>query len=171
MHLNTLKTVVGFCREFVEKHTPLKRRCAALADIYNYLDIAGLYATSGQPSEAQFQLIHDAGYQTVINLAPNSILENAVVNEREILARLGMEYIHIPVNFQQPGNKKYQAFVSTLEQNSDKKIWVHCAANMRVSAFTYRYRRSVLGVDDGIAKADLRKIWEPIGVWKKFIQR
>jgi len=91
-----------------------------LLDIYNYLDIDGLYATSGQPSEAQFQLIRNAGYQTVINLAPNSVFENAVVNEREILTKLGMEYIHIPVDFKRPGKKKYQAFVSTLQQNADK---------------------------------------------------
>ncbi len=171
MHTNTLKTVVGFCREFIQKHSRLNRRSTSLADIYNYLNIAGLYPTSGQPSEAQFQLIRAAGYQTVINLAPNSILENAVVNEREILAKLGIEYIHIPVDFKRPGEKKYQTFVSTLEQYADKKIWVHCAANMRVSAFTYRYRCTVLGVDSAVARADLQKIWQPIGVWKQFIQR
>lgn len=171
MHSSTLKTISGFCREFIEKHTPFKRHSTSVTDIYNYLNIEGLYATSGQPSEAQFQLIRDADYQTVINLAPNSVFENAVVNEREVLTKLGMAYIHISVDFKRPSEKKFQAFVEALQQNEHKKVWVHCAANMRVSAFTYQYRRTLLEVNDEIAKADLQKIWQPVGVWKNFIHR
>lgn len=142
-----------------------------MSDVYNYLDIDGLFATSGQPSETQFKLIHDTGYETVINLAPNSVLENAVVNEREILSGLGIEYIHIPVDFKNPTSSDFDRFVNSLRDNEDRKVWVHCAANMRVSAFTFRYRRSILGEDEKAAEDDLRKIWDPVGVWKEFINR
>ena len=50
------------------------------------------------------------------------------------------------------------------------QLWVHCAANMRLSAFMYRYRVCVLGVDKRVARSDLNKIWEPFGVWKKFVE-
>lgn len=171
MHKNTLKTTIGFCKAFIQRRTASGQPSSVLADIYNYLDIPTLFATSGQPSEAQFQLMQQAGYDTVINLAPNSVLENAVVNERAVLTRLGMKYIHLPVNFQKPTDADFADFVRSLEENADRKVWVHCAANMRVSAFTYRYRRSVLGVDAAVAKADMQKIWEPIGVWKRFVER
>lgn len=38
----------------------------------------------------------------------------------------------------------------------DDKVWVHCAANMRVSAFIYRYRCTVLGEDRDTAARDLQ---------------
>ena len=40
-----------------------------LDDKYNYLKLSESIATSGQPSEAQFAEIAQAGYQLVINLA------------------------------------------------------------------------------------------------------
>lgn len=168
-HLNTMRTVAGFFRAFLGRRLPFLAHSDRLTDIYNYLPIANLYATSGQPSEAQFQLIKDAGYDTVINLAPTSVLENSVIEEAALLSQLGMNYVHIPVDFKNPTEEDFQSFVESLG-NSDK-VWVHCAANMRVSAFTYRYRTTVLGDDKAEAAADLSKIWQPMGVWSDFIER
>ena len=168
-HSNTARTLFGFVRSVLGRWFPSLSRNERLDDIYNYLGIEGLYATSGQPSESQFQLIHDAGYEVVINLAPTSVLENSVVAEKSILQNLGIEYIHIPVDFKNPTDDDFQSFISSLEV--PKKVWVHCAANMRVSAFTYRYRTKILGQGESEAMADLQKIWDPIGVWSEFIQR
>jgi hypothetical protein len=62
-------------------------------------------------------------------------------------------------------------FVEAMQQaeHTNQKVWLHCAANMRVSAFVYCYRCAVLKQDPKLAKKDLSKMWEPIGVWKKFI--
>ena len=67
---NTLKTVIGFLRSIIERRVPMMSRNASLDEIYNYLSIDNLFATSGQPSEEQFGLIRNAGYETVVNLAP-----------------------------------------------------------------------------------------------------
>jgi hypothetical protein len=40
---------------------------------------------------------------------------------------------------------------------------------MRVAAFVYKYRREVLGDDSEAALSDMRRIWEPVGVWKAFV--
>jgi protein tyrosine phosphatase (PTP) superfamily phosphohydrolase (DUF442 family) len=170
MNVNTIRTAIGFFRSFVERRIPLSRKKSSVEDIYNYVHIENLFSTSGQPSETEFGLIRDAGYKVVINLAPTSVLENAVVNEREILSDLGIKYVHIPVDFKNPTEADFEKFVSNLRENSEQKVWVHCAANMRVSAFTYRYRRSVLKVDERTAEVDLHKIWDPIGAWKGFIK-
>ena len=166
---NTARTLFGFVRSVLARWFPSLSSNERLDDIYNYLAIEGVYATSGQPSESQFQLIRDAGYEVVINLAPTSVLENSVVEERSILQDLGIEYVHIPVDFKNPTEEDFQSFQSSLD--GDKKVWVHCAANMRVSAFTYRYRTKILGQNESEAVEDLQKIWDPIGVWSEFIQR
>lgn len=171
MASSTLKTLRGFVRSVLERHTPLQPVGDSIVDIYNYVKIDERIATSGQPNERQFHLIREAGYGAVINLAPSSVLENSVAEEGAILENLGIEYVHIPIDFMNPTEDDFTKFVHSLDEFSDKKVWVHCAANARVSAFVYRYRCSVLGDAAADAGADLRKIWEPFGVWKKFIAR
>lgn len=168
-YVNTLRTLLGALRSGFARFLPFLTRSENLADIFNFLHIENVYATSGQPGEAQFDLIKEAGYKTVVNLAPISLLENSVVDEEQILRTLGLEYIHIPVDFLNPTEENFQQFVASIENRED--VWVHCAANMRVSAFTYRYRTQLLEEDDALAKADLQKIWEPFGVWSEFISR
>lgn len=170
MALNTLKTTLGFLREAISRYTPFKRRSSSIQDIYNYLPIDNLFPTSGQPDEDQLKLIGQAGYTSVINLAPTSVLENSIIDEQRILNDLGINYIHQPVDFKNPTEKDFNRFIETLQQLGDQKVWVHCAANMRVSAFTYRYRTEILKHDKATAKKDLEKIWQPFGAWKHFIK-
>ena len=86
-----------------------------------------------------------------------------------ILEEQGVEYIHIPVDFENPTDHDYEHFVQYMSANSETPLWVHCVANMRVSAFMYRYRTSELGEEEGNARSDMNKIWEPFGVWRKFV--
>jgi hypothetical protein len=51
----------------------------------------------------------------------------------------------------------------------DAPVHVHCIVNARVSAFLYRYRRDVLGIDAVTARDALEMIWHPGGVWAEFI--
>lgn len=169
-HASTVKTLLGFFTALAARAFPMLARHQHLQDIYNYLPIPDLYATSGQPDEAQIRLIADAGYHAVINLAPTSRLENSLAEEAEIVESLGMQYIHLPVDFKNPTTADFDQFVRHLETQTDHPVWVHCAANMRVSAFTYRYRTEILGHDVEEAQRDLQQIWEPVGVWADFIR-
>lgn len=140
-----------------------------LENIYNYLKISDKIATAGQPSVEQFSHIKEAGYQVVINLALKDS-SNALSNEKEIVETQGMQYIHIPVIWENPREDKLQEFIEVMKTNVDQKIFVHCAANKRVSAFMYLYRRFQEGIDDEVAKKDLHQIWIPNEVWQQFIQ-
>ena len=168
--LNTIKTVIGFIGASIEKYTPLKFSGDSIEGIYNYHPITENIATSGQPTEAQFNAIKMAGYKTIINLAPVSVLENSLRTERELLNELGLKYIHIPVDFKNPTSNDFGKFCDALTPRRDQKVWVHCAANMRVSAFIYRYRSVVLDEPEHSIKSDLEKIWTPVGVWNAFIR-
>ena len=140
-----------------------------LENIYNYLKISDKIATAGQPSVEQFSYIKEAGYQVVINLALKDS-SNALRNEKEIVEIEGMQYIHIPVIWENPTEDKLKEFIQVMKINLDKKVFVHCAANKRVSAFVYLYRCSQEGVNEEIAKKDLHQIWVPNEIWQQFIQ-
>jgi uncharacterized protein (TIGR01244 family) len=124
--------------------------------------------TSGQPTEADFTAIRDAGFVTVVNLAlPTS--DHALPNEGSIVTALGMTYIHLPIKFDSPQKEDFEKFRAIMNTFSKKPIYVHCAANMRVSAFVYLHRILDLGVSPEAALNDLEAIWSPDTVWSTFI--
>jgi uncharacterized protein (TIGR01244 family) len=138
--------------------------------IYNWRRLDDRVTTSGQPTEPQLADIQALGVRHVINLGLHSH-EKALPDEAASVGRLGMTYIHIPVDFQNPTDGDFAQFCAALEQLRDVPVHVHCIANYRVSAFFYRYRRDVLGADEAAARADMEEIWRPEGVWAAFIAR
>ncbi len=139
-----------------------------IEDIYNFLKLSDSIATAGQPTAAQFLAIKDSGYQLVVNLAlPESL--NALLNEQAIVEAQGIEYVHIPVIWDNPTLEDIKNFFTVMETNADKNVFVHCAANMRVSAFMYLYRLIHEQISEKEAKTDLHQIWVPNENWQKFI--
>ena len=110
------------------------------------------------------------GVRHIINLGLHTH-EKALPNEAASVSRLGMTYIHIPVDFQNPTDQDFETFCSVMEQLKDVPVHVHCIANARVSAFFYRYRRDVVGMDEALARADMEEVWRPKGVWAEFVKR
>jgi hypothetical protein len=76
---------------------------------------------------------------------------------------------HVEIDFEAdwPGLEQFR---SVMEQLKDVPVHVHCIANCRVSAFFYRYRRDVLGMDEQQACAAMVAIWHPKGVWADFVR-
>jgi len=167
MDWNTIKTALGFLGTMARKYTSFDLSGDDTTSIYNHLQITEGLHTSGQPTAKQFVAIKSAGFLRVINLAPAGA-ENALPDEATTLSELEMDYIHIPVDFQNPTLKDFEQFCAAMEAAGEEPIWAHCAANMRVSAFVYKYRRDVLGDDESDARKDMNVIWEPFGVWKEF---
>ncbi|MDJ0735762.1 MAG: protein tyrosine phosphatase family protein [Nostocaceae cyanobacterium] len=140
-----------------------------LENIYNFLQLSDKIATSGQPSKEEFSQIKQAKYQVVINLAlPDS--PDALADEKQIVESQGMEYIHIPVVWENPTMENVKTFFQAMEARVDKRIFIHCAANRRVAVFMYLYCRLYQGVSEEEAKKSLEQIWVPNTTWQKFIQ-
>ena len=132
--------------------TPLK-------DIIAYVPVDERLATSGQPTVAQFKDIAAAGFQTVINLGlPTST--GALSDEKATVEANGMDYVSIPVPFEAPTREHYFRFEAELRPRRDRRVWVHCAMNYRVSSFLAVYRRD--------AFASVVKVWEPDLVWARW---
>jgi len=138
--------------------------------IYNWRRLDDRITTSGQPTESQLAEIHALGVRHVINLGLHSH-EKALPDEAASVSRLGMAYIHIPVDFQNPTDRDFDQFCSVMKQLEEAPLHVHCIANYRVSAFFYRYRRDVLGMNETEARADMEEVWKPEGVWAAFVGR
>ncbi|MBD1873139.1 protein tyrosine phosphatase family protein [Nodosilinea sp. FACHB-131] len=142
----------------------------ALQAIRNYLVLSPTLGTAGQPTAEQFKAVAEAGYTVVVNLAL-STSDNAIPNEAEVVKSLGMTYFHIPVVWEAPTPVDLAIFFKVMERNRDVKVLVHCALNMRVSAFVYLYRVLRLGIDPAVAIADLHRIWQPNPTWQTFIDQ
>jgi protein tyrosine phosphatase (PTP) superfamily phosphohydrolase (DUF442 family) len=137
--------------------------------ILNYLPISETIGTAGQPTKAQFATIRAAGYEAVVNLAmPDS--SNALPDERELVAEQGMDYVHIPVVWDAPSMADLERFFAVMEGYRDRKVFVHCVVNMRVSVFILLYRVLRQGVPLGEARGAMLKIWEPNEVWQSFME-
>jgi protein tyrosine phosphatase (PTP) superfamily phosphohydrolase (DUF442 family) len=140
-----------------------------LSEIHNFLQISDNLATAGRPTEDQLAMLQEAGYQLVINLAlPKQ--PNALPNEDEIVADLGMEYINIPVVFNNPTAGELDQMMDALDAHAGQKCFVHCIANYRVSSFILLYRVLRLGVPQVEAEKQLHQIWQPDEVWANFIK-
>ena len=138
--------------------------------IYNWRRLDDRITTSGQPTEPQLAEIHALGVRHIVNLGLHTS-EKALPDEAVSVGRLGMTYIHIPVDFQNPTDQDFEQFCSVMKRLNDVPIHVHCIANYRVSAFCYRYRRDVLGMDETQARSEMEAIWHPEGVWAAFVDR
>ena len=136
-------------------------------DLCNFLSL-GRIGTAGQPTEEQFAAVKAAGYRVVVNLAlPTST--NALPDEAERVAALGITYVHIPVIWESPTLQDLEEFFAVMERYREEKVFVHCALNMRVSAFFFLYRVIRLGVPQDEAREALLQIWQPDDVWSRFI--
>ena len=139
-----------------------------LTAITNYLSISDRIGTAGQPAREQFADIQAAGYQVVINLAVSASTQ-ALPDERELVAGLGMDYVHIPVVWASPQPGDLDQFFAAMDRYQEHKVFVHCAMNMRVSAFVYLYRVIRQAEPPDAAWGDVLRIWEPDAVWRRFI--
>jgi hypothetical protein len=74
------------------------------------------------------------------------------------------------VKWEQPKLHHLVPFFGTLKAFEGCKIWVHCAKNMRVSAFIYLYQRLCLAEREEVAVYPMQKVWVPNEVWQTFIQ-
>jgi protein tyrosine phosphatase (PTP) superfamily phosphohydrolase (DUF442 family) len=139
-----------------------------LESIRDFLRLNENLATSGMPGPDHFAAMRRAGFEAVINLAmPTS--DHALPNEGELVSAQGMTYVHIPVKFESPTRADFERFVRVMKAFETQRVFVHCAANMRVSAFVFLLRLHGGAVDRAQAERDLKAVWEPDGIWLELI--
>ena len=141
----------------------------ALQGIYNYRRLTDLIATAGQPSEEELAAVAHAGFEVVVNLALHDA-EYSLPDECRTVESLGLRYIHIPVVWERPLRADLERFFDVMNELTGKHIFVHCAANKRVSVFMALYRQRRQGWSADAVMPDVLAIWEPDDVWRRFLK-
>ena len=139
-----------------------------LNEVRAFLQLSEQIGTAGQPTVAQFAQIQAAGYDLVINLARVDS-PGAIADEATTIAQHNMQYIHIPVGWETPTLENLQQFFEVMDAHPDHKIFIHCAANKRVSVFMYLDRILRQGWSVEAACQDLHRVWHPNPCWQQFI--
>lgn len=133
-----------------------------------FLLLSERIGTAGQPDEDQFAAIRQAGYEVVINLRP---LDACLFEERMLVEKEGMAYFAIPIAWEAPTAGDIAQFFAMMRANRDRRVFVHCALNMRVSACMYLYRVVEEQMEPVQAAIDLHRIWKPNPTWQALIDR
>lgn len=141
-----------------------------MKDIYNYQFLNEKLSSSGMPTAEQMKEVAGAGVQVVINLALTTS-QGALPNEDSVVKSLGMKYVHIPVEWNNPTKQNLDDFFSTMDEHKEDKVLVHCQANYRASSFVMLYRVLKLGWKKEDAIPVMEKMWNPedFPIWQQFI--
>ncbi len=95
--------------------------------------------------------------------------KSSIDSEDRVVKSLGMDYLHIPVDFDRPMPADFEDFAAVMNRDQDMRTLLHCQINLRASAFSFLYRVIYAGVPMRAAKSDLDAIWQPDKTWYRFI--
>lgn len=146
----------------------------SVSEIYNFIQIDPAIGTAGQPTEDQFRDLAAAGYEAVVNLAPDG-LDTSLPDEAGLVRSLGMDYHHLPVPWTAPHRDQLAQFETLMEGLAGRRVLIHCQGNYRVTAFYALYASARLGWSEAQADALIDRIWtshpgfEMDETWRGFI--
>ena len=75
----------------------------------------------GQPGVDGFKTLKEMGVDIVVDMRGGSN-----EHEKAAVTKLGMEYVSIPWHCTSPSDKPMAHFLKLIEENRDKKVFVHC---------------------------------------------
>ncbi|MCB1745609.1 MAG: protein tyrosine phosphatase family protein [Gammaproteobacteria bacterium] len=130
-----------------------------LIELLNYYEYSPQLMSAGQPTREQFPAVAAAGVAAVVNLAPLGT-PGAFAEEGEVVTGLGMDYAHIPVDWEHPAQTDLADFFRAMRHFAGRRVLVHCNANARASAFVYLWRTLERGEDEAPARATMVEIWD-----------
>lgn len=125
-------------------------------------------SSAGMPTRAQLGAVGRAGFGAVVNLAPADAI-GVLADEREIVERSGIRYVHVPIDFTSPKPADYERFAGAMRELGDRRVFVHCQLNMRASSLVFLYRAIALGEGVDRAYDDVARVWQPSAAWRAFM--
>lgn len=114
-------------------------------EIRNFLQVTPQFCTGGQPRPQHFAKLKAEGVKAVLNLRQPS--EHRADEERAAVEEAGLKYFNVPVAFQSPTEASVDEFLRITDDPSNRPMFIHCTAAVRVGAF-WAIRRALR---DGIS--------------------
>jgi uncharacterized protein (TIGR01244 family) len=101
--------------------------------IRNFLNVTPEFCTGGQPRVEHFATLRAEGVKTVLNLRRPS--EHRADEEQEAVAKAGLKYVNIPIDYQNPTEAQADEFLRITDDPANRPMFIHCTAAIRVGAF------------------------------------
>ena len=139
-----------------------------LKGIHQYRRLSENIASAGQPTQAQLKGVAQAGFEVVINLGLSNV-DYSLKDEGLLVEFLGLTYEHLPVAWERPTEEDLRRFFDIMAKHEGKRIFIHCAANKRVSVFMALHRIMQKGWSREGALDVMHKVWTPNETWQGFI--
>lgn len=137
--------------------------------ISNYYQYNSTLASGAQPSESDFALLKNDGYEVIFNISQTSA-RNALHNEASLIEKADMHYVHFPVDCSNLQPIHYMAFSGIMNGLRDKKVFVHCGGNIKSSNLIHMYDVLENQVDERESLKTLKKIQNPEEKWFEYFK-
>jgi uncharacterized protein (TIGR01244 family) len=124
--------------------------------IPNFIELAPLIGTGGQPSEAGIKLAADKGYKSIINIRTSSEGVDLAAEEKQAM-QLGLKYYMIPFDGREPREAQALAFNALMAALKGEKVFVHCGSGNRVGSLLMIYFALVEGLPVEQAEQEAKK--------------
>jgi protein tyrosine phosphatase (PTP) superfamily phosphohydrolase (DUF442 family) len=124
--------------------TPLE----ALIGVANACQISPGVVTGGQPTADDLERFRAAGGAVVVDL--RDPMEPRPMDEPVVAARLGLEYVNVPVSSGSLTDRTIERVLGVLRSAGGRTVLVHCASGSRVGGALLPY----LMLDQGLSEED-----------------
>jgi uncharacterized protein (TIGR01244 family) len=104
-----------------------------LPPIRNFLQVTPEFCTGGQPRLEHFAKLKADGVKAVLNLRQPG--EHRAEEEQTAVKQAGLKYFNIPVSAGDPKDEQVVEFLKVTDDPSNRPMFIHCTAAIRVGAF------------------------------------
>ena len=117
------------------QQTPKQEQPATdeLPPIRNFMRESEQFCTGGQPRLEHLAKLKAEGVKAILNLRTPG--EHRAEEEEAKAKELGLKYFNIPVVYRDPKEEQATEFLKILDDPSNRPVFIHCTAAIRVGAF------------------------------------
>ena len=104
------------------------------AGIVNFTKVDAVVACGGATETSALDGLAKDGFKSVINLRLATEANANIELNAAHAKSLGLNYIHIPFNGQQPDPKAVDQFLAAIANKANQPVYVHCGSASRVGS-------------------------------------
>jgi uncharacterized protein (TIGR01244 family) len=104
------------------------------AGIVNFTKVDAVVACGGATETSALDGLAKDGFKSVINLRLATEANANIELNASHAKSLGLNYLHIPFNGQQPDPKAVDQFLAAIANKANQPVYVHCGSASRVGA-------------------------------------
>ena len=135
----------------------------------NYVSVNDALATGAQPSLEGLEELKNRGFTALLNLSPSST-PNFLPREGAEAEKLGLRYVHYPVDCTRLYPEQYRLFAGIMKGMEGEKLFVHCGGNVKSSGFLHLYQVLEEGRSEEESFGDLLKAQTPDEKWLDYFR-